>query len=272
MTETTTVVFEFFQQSNETDWDFAWRLALMHDYEVVVNDTTLEFRPANKGGGAPVVLRWQDNLISFRPRMSGIQQVDTVQVRGWDPKAKQNINGQASGAQTSAQPGVAAREGGQRSRRRDDHGHRPRDDEPGEANAIAKSTLARMADAFYEADGVAVGNPNIKAGEKVKVKGVGQQFSGTFVVTSSTHSYRGATGYQTSFQISGRSSRTLLELMRPPKERDWSASLVVGVVTNNNDPEQRGRVRVKYPSLSDSEESAWAPVVDPEHRQGRAGC
>ena len=36
--------------------------------------------------------------------------------------------------------------------------------------------------------------------------------------------------------------------MRPPQERDWSASLVVGVVTNNNDPDQMGRVRVKYPS------------------------
>ena len=36
---------------------------------------------------------------------------------------------------------------------------------------------------------------------------------------------------------------------------------MVGVVTNNNDPEQRGRVRVKYPSLSDTEESAWAPVA-----------
>jgi uncharacterized protein involved in type VI secretion and phage assembly len=33
------------------------------------------------------------------------------------------------------------------------------------------------------------------------------------------------------------------------------------VVTNNNDPEQAGRVRVKYPSLSDSEESAWARVA-----------
>ncbi len=36
---------------------------------------------------------------------------------------------------------------------------------------------------------------------------------------------------------------------------------MVGVVTNNNDPDQMGRVRVKYPSLSDSEESAWARVA-----------
>jgi uncharacterized protein involved in type VI secretion and phage assembly len=126
-----------------------------------------------------------------------------------------------------------------------------------------------MADAYYEADGVAKGDPAIKSNCKVTVKGVGQNFGGTFTVTSATHHYRGSTGYQTLFQISGRSSRTLLEVMRQPKERDWSASLVVGVVTNNNDPDQMGRVRVKYPSLSDTEESAWARIATPSSGNAR---
>ncbi|HEX6022665.1 MAG TPA: VgrG-related protein [Solirubrobacter sp.] len=261
--EATQPVFEFFQQSNETDWDFAWKLALMHDYEVVVEDTKLHFRKANSAVGKPIELRWQANLLSFRPRMSGIQQVETVQVRGWDPKSKSNVNGSASGAQTSSEAGVS------RAKVASDLGGGTTvvtdrvAANTGEANALAKSTLQRTAEAYYEADGVALGNPDIKAGCKVKVQGVGTKFSGTFVVTSSTHTNRGALGYQTSFQISGRSARTLLELIRQPKERDWASSLVVGVVTNNNDPEQRARVRVKYPSLSDSEESAWAPVVTP---------
>jgi uncharacterized protein involved in type VI secretion and phage assembly len=138
-----------------------------------------------------------------------------------------------------------------------------------EANAIAKSTLQRLADAFYEADGQAWGNPKIKAGVQVQIKGVGSHFGGTFMITTATHSYRGATGYRTGFQISGRSSRTLLELMRQPEDRDWSASLVVGTVTNNNDPDQMGRVRVKYPSLSDSEESAWARIATPSAGNAR---
>jgi phage protein D len=265
----TTVVHEFFQQSNETDWDFAWRLALMHDYEVVVTDNALEFRPAGQTAGAATSLRWQDTLISFRPRMSGVQQPTTVNVRAWDPKGKTNVTGSAASAQTTSQAGV------QRSKVANDLGGGTTAvtdrvaANNGEAGEIAKATLNRLADAFYEADGVAFGNPAIKAGSKVKVDGVGTQFSGEFTVTSSTHSYRGATGYQTSFQISGRSSRTLLELMRQPKERDWSATLVVGVVTNNNDPEQIGRVRVKYPSLSDSEESAWARVVTPSTGNAR---
>ena len=101
----TDVVHEFFQQSNETDWDFGWRLALMHDFELLVIDDKLTFRPANKAEGAATVLKWQDNLQSFRPRMSGIQQVNTVNVRAWDPKNKANINGTASGAQTTSAPG-----------------------------------------------------------------------------------------------------------------------------------------------------------------------
>jgi phage protein D len=267
--DSTDVVHEFFQQSNETDWDFGWRLALMHDYELLVIDDKLTFRPANKAEGAATVLKWQDNLQSFRPRMSGIQQVNSVNVRAWDPKNKANVNGQASGAQTTSQPGesrakVASALGGGTTTVTDRVAANS-----GEANALAKSTLNRIADAFYEADGVAFGDPKIKSGGQVKVDGVGTKFGGTFTVSSVTHVYRGGSGYESHFKISGRSARTLLELIRPPEDRDWSNSLVVGLVTNNNDPENMGRVRVKYPSLSDKEESAWARIATPSAGNAR---
>jgi phage protein D len=267
--QSTNVVHEFFQQSNETDWDFGWRLALMHDYELVVDDTKLHFRPANKASGAPIALKWQEDLISFRPRMSGVQQPTTVNVRAWDPKGKQNVNGSAANAVTSSKPGV------QRATVANDLGGGTTAvtdrvaANVSEANALATSTLNRLADAFYEAEGVAFGNPKIHAGAQVKIANVGSKFAGTFTVSATTHSYRGGSGYQTAFQITGRSSRTLLELMRQPKERDWSNQLVVGVVTNNNDPTAMGRVRVKYPSLSDSEESAWARVATPSAGNAR---
>src|SRR3954453_4350892 len=71
--QSTTVVHEFFQQSNETDWDFAWRLALMHDYEVVVNDQTLNFRKAGGNGGAALPLRWGGSLNPYPPGVGGAQ-------------------------------------------------------------------------------------------------------------------------------------------------------------------------------------------------------
>jgi phage protein D len=261
--DSTTVVHEFFQQSNETDWDFGWRLALMHDYELLVVDQRLVFREANKAEGSPTTLKWQDNLQSFRPRMSGIQQVTSVNVRAWDPKNKANVNGNASGAQTTSQPGetrakVANALGGGTATVTDRVAANT-----GEANALAKSTLNRIADSFYEADGVAFGDPKIKSGGQVKIDGVGSKFGGTFTVSSVTHVYRGGSGFESHFKISGRSARTLLELIRPPEDRDWSNSLVVGLVTNNKDPDGMGRVRVKFPSLSDKEESAWARIATP---------
>jgi phage protein D len=257
----TSVVHEFFQQSAETDWDFCWRLARLHGYRVFVDDRDLVFQPADTPDGSPITLKWQETLASFRPRVSGIQQLDTVSVRSWDPKAKANVNGQASRGASSSAPRlqrskVATDSGGGTTLIADRVAFNS-----GEANAIAKSALDGRADAYVEAEGLAFGNPAIKAGCKVTIDGVGSQLGGTYYVTSADHTYRGKTGYMTSFQISGRSPRGLLDLLHPPEKHDWSRDLVVGVVTNNNDPEQMGRVRVKYPSLSDSEESAWARVA-----------
>lgn len=41
------------------------------------------------------------------------------------------------------------------------------------------------------------------------------------------------------------------------------SGVVVGVVTNNEDPEKMGRVKVKFPWLSDADESNWARVAAP---------
>ncbi|MGZ4540338.1 MAG: phage baseplate assembly protein V [Blastococcus sp.] len=39
--------------------------------------------------------------------------------------------------------------------------------------------------------------------------------------------------------------------------------VAVGVVTSNADPEHLGRVKVRFPALSETVESAWAPVMTP---------
>jgi uncharacterized protein involved in type VI secretion and phage assembly len=47
------------------------------------------------------------------------------------------------------------------------------------------------------------------------------------------------------------------------------SGVVVGVVTNTQDPAGLGRVKVKFPWLSDSEESFWARVATPMAGKGR---
>lgn len=57
----------------------------------------------------------------------------------------------------------------------------------------------------------------------------------------------------------------LLELLTSAADSDEGAGkifgVVVGIVTNNQDPEQLGRVKVIYPWLSASEESHWARIA-----------
>ncbi len=55
----------------------------------------------------------------------------------------------------------------------------------------------------------------------------------------------------------------LAGLFAPPETRGQLYGVVVGVVTNNQDPEKQGRVKVKFPWLSDENESQWARVLTP---------
>jgi uncharacterized protein involved in type VI secretion and phage assembly len=55
----------------------------------------------------------------------------------------------------------------------------------------------------------------------------------------------------------------LLAGVRPPVGLDRVYGVVIGVVTNNKDPDGLGRVKVKLPWLTDNDESAWARVVAP---------
>lgn len=255
--ESTSVVFEFFQQSDETDRDFIRRLERMHDYELYDDGSQVHFRSASSVKSPVATLTYQDNLLDFRPRLSAAQQHSDVQVRGWDIKGKQPVTASESSPTLAASIGAA----------------RPKDygkpllvsdrvtENTGEANLIAKSTMERTAAGFAEAEGSCMGQPKIKAGETIEIKGVGTKFSGKYVVTSVTHLLRSPGTFKTFFTISGRSDRGLLDLMNPPEQRTWGQQLVIGVVTNNNDPDAIGRIRVKYPSLSDDEEGEWARVL-----------
>ena len=132
-----------------------------------------------------------------------------------------------------------------------------------EAKKLAQTALDRRADAYFEAEGRCIGMPKMRAGASSSSRASGPGSAGR-TSSSATHAYRGKKGYTTSFVISGRSERGLLDLVHPPEKREFSRAMVVGIVTNVNDPDKTGRVKVKYPTLpaqSTPLESTWARVV-----------
>jgi len=58
-------------------------------------------------------------------------------------------------------------------------------------------------------------------------------------------------------------SSSLLPEMLFPKQSTRALGVAVGLVTNNQDPDGLGRVKVKYPWLGDDDESYWARLVVP---------
>jgi uncharacterized protein involved in type VI secretion and phage assembly len=260
-------VYEFFQQSMETDWEFCWRVAKLHNCEFVVDGDTFHFRP-RRSQAPTATLKWGGGeLLSFKPRLSGIGQVDGVTVANHDPATRQDIVG------TAKRPELP-----HRSKAIDDRAAAVSKlgggtvtvanriaETTGEASALAQATLDRLSSGFLEAEGRAYGNPAIRAGATIKLDGVGR-FSGEYVLTQTTHKFGGGNkAYTTSFVISGRTSHTFRDLLRADDNHDWPSALVIGIVTNNNDPQKLGRVRVKFPALGTEPqiEGGWARVITP---------
>ncbi len=256
----------FIQQSNETDWEFLWRLANRVGCEVVVLDKELRFRTRGGGdaGGEPLTLRYGEELQTFRPRLTGVQQVDEVVVRSWDHTAKRAIEATATPEPTRSAIGVgrdtvATALGG---------GAITISDAPvgnqEEADALAKTVMARITNGFLEAEGTCRGAPKMRAGSALKVEGVGTRVSGTYRVTSTVHAFRGTKGYETRFRVSGDSPRSLVDLLTPSQRPGWeSGGVQVALVTQNDDPQGLGRVRVKYPELGEETEGWWARIAAP---------
>jgi uncharacterized protein involved in type VI secretion and phage assembly len=253
----------FVQQSNETDWEFLWRLADEIGFDVSVSGKSLNFRKAGGAGGSPVRLAWGEELLAFRPRVTAVQQAESVTVRGWDPAAKQEIEVSATPAPTGASIGidrskaVSALGGGVVT-----VADRPIHTSA-QATQLAKSVASQIGESFVEAEGTSIGNPALIAGARVEVEEVGTRFGGTYTLTSATHLLRAGHGYETRFAISGRSPRSMLDAVSGRSSRSWRHSVVVGLVTNNEDPEALGRVRVRYPVLGSDHEGWWARVTAP---------
>jgi phage protein D/phage baseplate assembly protein gpV len=262
--DSTSEVYDHIFQHNQTHMHFLAERARRIGYEFFVVDNTLHFRRASSNGDA-LQLEWGAQLRSFRPRMTLVEQVDEVIVKGWDPKNRQAVTGQASTG--AAEPEIGQSESGAQlasgafdSARRVVVGRNVHSQ--AEADTLAQAIMDEISGAYIEAEGLCYGQPGLRAGKLVQLSALGRRFSGTYFVTEVTHAYRADGGYTTAFTVNGRRPESLHALLegRPPKD-DGLDGPVVALVTNNKDPDGMGRVKVKFPWLSEDVESDWCRLV-----------
>jgi phage protein D/phage baseplate assembly protein gpV len=265
----TSAVYPHVFQPGITDWEFLRLRAARLGWIVSVEGGKLNFHAptaATEGpeqgdvnSREPLQLVYGANLISFRARVSSGGLADEVEVRGWDPVAKQALVATAqptsNGASLASSPAsLASASGAQR--------HvsvRQVVDSPDEAQTLADSLAGRIGATFAEVEGTVVGTPTLRAGSAVSVSMVGAQFEGRYTLSRARHTFDGR-GYRTHFAVTGTHDRTVLGLA----QSGCSPALLgvqAGVVSDVDDPARLGRVRVHLPGLSDNYETDWARMA-----------
>jgi phage protein D/phage baseplate assembly protein gpV len=261
-------VHPYVLQDNTTNLEFLRGRAALVGYLLFVQGKTLHFEAHGTQSGE-LSLTYGEDLREFHPRMTTVDQISDASATGWDPDKKETVVGLAQNANGS--PGLSSGKKGSELTQAAFGvdakilvADRPLRTQA-VADQLAQATLDRREGRFVEAEGTTRGTPSLVAGVKLQMSELGNRFSGKYFVTSSTHTYSAQAGYVTQFVVSGFQPSSLLSLVSP--ERDGLAAprigLVVGVVTDNNDPDGTGRVKIKYPWLSQEHASDWARVVIP---------
>lgn len=274
--DATALVREHVFQDNQTDLAFLQMIAERNGFEIAVdekNPSKLHFRKPQ--GQGEVTLKRGETLFSFRPRLSLAGQVDEVIVKGWDSATKKEIIGTATNSASNPQIGEGSW-GGALAKSKFSAAKKVEVRHPvtnqDEAQKYAQMLLDEVNASFVQAEAHAFGNPHLLAGSKVKVEGVGTRFGGKYVITAATHHFT-PDGYRTRLLVEGTRPKTITDLVDASDAAALPTHQWVGVVpalvTNNNDPEKVGRVKLKYPWLDDQLESNWARVVGVGAGNGR---
>lgn len=267
-------VNDYVLQTSQSDYAFLKARAERIGFDVWVSDDTLFFKREPRSATAPPELRWGENLHKFKVRFSSSERCDEVTVRGWDPVAKTAVVGRANEGDVGT---TAPAAGEMTSAARSGFGDVARFagqfpvTTQAEADALAQSLLLKASGDEVIARGEASGDPLISAGATVRVSSVGAKLTGDYRITSVEHVYGAGSPYTTRFVCGGKEASSFSDLVGAGNGSAGSGSnakagwgsLVIGVVTNIDDAERLGRVKVKFPSLTEEDESTWAKLLAP---------
>ncbi|GAA1516346.1 uncharacterized protein involved in type VI secretion and phage assembly [Agromyces terreus] len=267
-------------QDNVSDWVFLKRLADASGCTFSVVEGGLVFSPPTRATEAPggavsarddaLVLEHGMNVSWLSATVTAASQVPQVEVRGWDPVAKQAVVASAkpttrvvelptlkpeSVAATFGSPTYVAATGDGRQRSQDS-----------QAGAVAE----RIAGGFAEIEAQLLGNSKMRSGTAVNLKGYGAPFDGRYTVTEAKHEFSAEAGYMTSVVISNASDRSLYGIASGGGDAGASADeaarmqgVVSALVSDIDDPDGMGRVKLTFPYLSADYVSGWARTVQP---------
>lgn len=207
-------VLEYVAQDNQFDIDFLLLQARLIGYVVYIDvqrlargrtREVLHFGPSEgRAPGAPDAiyeLKWGASLMEFRPRLSTANQVTSVTVRSFNRETNRRIDeritldGSSLLVNKDLWPLLERRE---RCLEREEIVVNEPQFTEAQAQRRATALLSDRLKKMVEAEGATVGLPDLRAGQRVRIVGLGRRFSGEYFVTKTTHTIDDS-GYQTKF-------------------------------------------------------------------------
>lgn len=257
-------VYEYLFQENQTNMEFLRERAFVLGCQLYVKDNKLNFcKPKAQDS---LNLKWLRDLNSFRVKVNSAEQISSVEVRGWDYKQKEPI------VATASQDEVITENKSGKGRETSNkfklykNTNAPKMvvvDKPvfknEEAEQIAQAIYNELSGEYITADARGEGNTKIRVGKIVNIEDMGR-YDGQYYITETRHLYHKRV-YTTEFSVRGLRGDNLYTVVSPQTYLQPGQTLLVGIVTDNQDPEEMGRVRVKFPTLTEDHNSNWARVV-----------
>src|SRR5262249_21420261 len=155
------------------------------------------------------VFEWGKDLINFNPRLSIGQQLAQITVKGWDPETKKQISYTTVPSDLPS-TNCGGTDGARVAQAKLDKKKQDVVDQPvtslEEARELARSLLRERAYEFLTGTGQIIGLPDLRPGDNLELRGLGQRFSGTaecpvqYYVKKVTHTF-GNSGYLTEFDV-----------------------------------------------------------------------
>ncbi len=191
-------------QFNQSDLAFLRERVAAADGELWMDNRTLyaQSRATRKAGEAE--LSWGKELLEFSVLADLAHQRTAVRVTGWSPADKDIISEEAGESAISAELRGGRGGGGvlgQALAARTEPAARATPLDRREARALAEARYRARARSFLRGYGVAEGNPRVRVGTQLTLKGLGPLFDGPYYVTLARHTFSLRDGYRTAFEV-----------------------------------------------------------------------
>lgn len=201
--EDTGTIHPYIFQNNQTNYEFLIERANRIGHEILVEDKTLIFRKSQEDKSPEITLQHKIDLQSFSVQIRTLTEGSKIEVRGWNVKDKEEITSTASkGSETSKMTGKES--GYEMSEKAFTASEVAIVDgsivDSKDAENIAKAQYNMFLKEFLTGEGVCGGNPKIRAGKTIEIKGLGDRLNGAYYIVSTVHSI-GQGEYTTKFKV-----------------------------------------------------------------------